>query len=76
LVQLLWIELGRAAAVALTPHRGVSTMGIQENADPAMRGRRYKAAARQLTGWTPQAPAPQNVDKFNDSTSTVPKLGH
>jgi hypothetical protein len=28
----------------------VSTMGIQENADPALRDRRYKAAARQLTG--------------------------
>ncbi|MGA2609731.1 MAG: hypothetical protein ABSH01_20005 [Terriglobia bacterium] len=40
---LLRLELARGDAVALTPQGGVSTMGKQENADPAMRDRRYKA---------------------------------
>jgi hypothetical protein len=36
-------SVARGGAVALTPQGGVSTMGKQENADPALRGRRYKA---------------------------------
>jgi hypothetical protein len=34
-------DIRNLSSVALTPHRGVSAMGKQENADPAMRGQRY-----------------------------------
>ena len=37
-VPFLRLEIARDGAVALTLHRGVSTMGKQENADPAMAG--------------------------------------
>jgi hypothetical protein len=44
----------RSADLALTPHRGLSTMGGQQEADPSMRDRRYRAAAPHLAGCTPK----------------------
>ena len=38
LLPLLHLELARGAALALTPHRGVSTIEEQENADLAGAG--------------------------------------
>jgi hypothetical protein len=46
LLPLLRLKLAQADAVALTPHRGVSTMGKQEDADPAGAGSALQSGSK------------------------------